>query len=90
MFSVEFFVFKKYLDNLIRCTFQIECDWQCYLDRYKDLQYHYGPNNLDGAETHWNTYGKTEGRDCTCGNISANIDIQGIMKFEFNIILVDI
>ena len=44
------------------------CNWQCYLDRYPDLQTAFG-DDLAAAEKHWNTHGKKEGRDCSCGNL---------------------
>lgn len=43
-----------------------ECNWQCYLDRYPDLQKALGPNNTAQAEKHWINSGETEGRICTC------------------------
>ena len=43
------------------------CDWQCYLDRYPDLQANLGPQNLAAAERHWKMHGHKD-RDCTCGN----------------------
>jgi len=42
------------------------CNWQCYLNRYPDLQNAFGATNVAGAEQHWNSNGKREGRDCTC------------------------
>lgn len=43
------------------------CNWQCYLDRYGDLQRAFGAHNVTAAERHWGVYGQGEGRDCTCG-----------------------
>ena len=45
----------------------VDCDWQCYLDRHRDLQKAFGPQNLKAAKEHWKDYGRKEGRDCTCG-----------------------
>ena len=45
------------------------CDWQCYLDRYADLQNAFGSHNLAAAENHWNNIGRSEGRDCSCGKL---------------------
>ena len=44
------------------------CDWQCYLDRYSDLQDTIG-DDLVAAEDHWNNIGRSEGRDCACGKL---------------------
>ena len=41
------------------------CDWQCYLDRYPDLQTAFG-DDLAAAEAHWNSHGKSESRFCAC------------------------
>jgi len=51
-----------------RCPMEKPCDWQCYLDRYPDLQAAFGPKNLPAAENHYNTYGKKEQRNCACGD----------------------
>ena len=48
--------------------FVLDCDWQCYLDRYSDLQKAFGPKNVADAENHWKRHGKSEGRTCTCGS----------------------
>merc|ERR1712232_210996 len=53
------------------------CDWQCYLNRYGDLQNAFGATNVAGAETHWNNHGKGEGRLCTCPAAVHYIEIQG-------------
>ena len=45
---------------------QGSCDWQCYLNRYPDLQRVYGPTNTNQAKNHWQSNGQREGRDCTC------------------------
>ena len=42
------------------------CDWQCYLDRYPDLQNAFGATNVAKAERHWQNHGQNDGRDCTC------------------------
>jgi len=42
------------------------CNWQCYLDRYPDLQRAFGPTNVGAAKNHWARHGKGECRDCTC------------------------
>ncbi|KAK3235926.1 hypothetical protein CYMTET_53903 [Cymbomonas tetramitiformis] len=46
------------------------CNWQCYLDRYPDLQKAFGnPSTstpIARAMIHWRTYGQSEGRICTC------------------------
>ena len=46
------------------------CDWQCYLDRYLDLQEEFGKNNVLAAKNHWNENGRKEARDCSCGNVN--------------------
>lgn len=57
------------------------CNWQCYLDRYPDLQQHFGKNNVEAAKAHWHQYGKQEGRSCTCelfldnGVVKLGVDI---------------
>jgi hypothetical protein len=42
------------------------CDWQCYLDRYPDLQKLHGPSNVVAAAEHYMRTGRGEARDCTC------------------------
>jgi len=42
------------------------CNWQCYLNRYKDLQKAFGATNVEAAEAHWTKHGQKEKRDCTC------------------------
>jgi len=42
------------------------CNYQCYLDRYPDLQRAFGKTNTAKAAQHYNTQGVREGRDCTC------------------------
>merc|ERR1719420_2516862 len=42
------------------------CNWQCYLDRYPDLQKAFGKNNVEDARKHWYNHGKKENRMCTC------------------------
>lgn len=51
------------------------CNWQCYLDRYIDLQIAYGTTNTADADAHFQQYGQSEGRDCTC-QIQARAVIQ--------------
>jgi len=41
------------------------CDWQCYLNRYNDLQKLYGTNTA-AAKQHWTSDGQAQGRLCTC------------------------
>lgn len=41
------------------------CCFQCYLDRYADLQKAFG-SDLKAAEKHWKDQGKKEGRDVWC------------------------
>ena len=48
------------------------CDWQCYLDRYPDLQNAFGSHNLAAAENHWKKDGHKT-RDCTCGNFQFHL-----------------
>merc|ERR1711871_1915527 len=43
------------------------CDWQCYLDRYRDLRLKYGATDIKAAQKHFIRQGDREGRDCTCG-----------------------
>merc|ERR1712066_858125 len=42
------------------------CNWQCYLDRYLDLQMAFGAKNTAAAKTHWRNHGNQANRDCTC------------------------
>jgi len=42
------------------------CNWQCYLDRYPDVQKSSGATNVTGAAQHYSDYGQKEGRDCSC------------------------
>lgn len=42
------------------------CNWQCYLDRYKDLQKEFGATDTKTAAKHYKDKGGKEGRDCTC------------------------
>jgi hypothetical protein len=42
-----------------------ECDWQCYLGRYEDLQIAFGTDTAQ-AEAHYTSNGAQEGRICTC------------------------
>jgi len=46
------------------------CDWQCYLDRYADLQNAFGKTGIARASEHWFLHGQVEGRDCTCPQAS--------------------
>merc|ERR1712100_63858 len=45
-----------------------DCDWGCYLARYKDLRKQYGKNNYKAAQGHFIRQGDMEGRDCTCSS----------------------
>lgn len=54
-----------------------KCDWQCYLDRYKDLRQAFGATNTKKAKKHWKEFGEREKRDCTCpppGKFSVKYD----------------
>merc|ERR1711998_355110 len=42
------------------------CNWQCYLNRYPDLQRAFGKHNTKAAAAHWKAHGKKEGRKCMC------------------------
>merc|ERR1711871_287097 len=42
------------------------CNWQCYRNRYSDLRNQYEEHNLAGLEARYNSWGPTQGRDCTC------------------------
>jgi len=48
------------------CMKEAECNWQCYLNRYKDLRDAFGPTNTESAKKHYSDQGQAEGRDCTC------------------------
>jgi len=50
-----------------RQTPKKEPNWQCYLDRYEDLQKAFG-TDLKAAENHYKTDGEKEGRNCYCGD----------------------
>jgi len=54
-----------------------QCNWKCYLNRYSDLTSSLGATNLDGAEAHYNSNGKAEGRDCTCSDTVPTHDSRG-------------
>merc|ERR1711865_30721 len=43
-------------------------DWDCYLERYPDLQKAFGTDagKYAKAESHYNDHGKEEGRNCKC------------------------
>jgi hypothetical protein len=41
------------------------CDWGCYLARYQDLKNAFGEDK-GAASSHYWTFGKAEGRDCSC------------------------
>ena len=58
---------------MIGNAFLENCDWQCYLDRYADLQNAFGSHNLAAAENHWNNDGHGQNRDCTCGNFQFHL-----------------
>merc|ERR1712232_653794 len=45
-----------------------QCNWQCYLNRYKDLQRAFGPHNIAAAKKHYLTYGRKEKRNCACSS----------------------
>ena len=47
-------------------TTATQCNWQCYLNRYADLQRAYGVQGVQGAASHYKSNGSNEGRDCTC------------------------
>jgi hypothetical protein len=47
-------------------TSTAKCNWQCYLNRYPDLQRAFGKHNTKAAAAHWKAHGKKEGRKCTC------------------------
>ena len=51
------------------------CDWECFIDRYPDVQKGrflqnsaYGSNIYQRAEWWWNEKGRKAPRDCSCGN----------------------
>jgi len=63
------------ISNARNCTSSLDtacvlpsrnCNWQCYLDRYSDLQRAFGATNVVAAQQHWKSNGYREGRDCTC------------------------
>ena len=60
---------------MIRNALLENCDWQCYLDRYPDLQTAFG-DDLAAAETHWNSHGKGGSRFCACNAPIGNCDWQ--------------
>jgi len=58
------------------------CDWQCYLDRYVDLQNAYG-NDVVAAEKHYESSGASEGRDCTCDGSKNNSEVFSLVALVF-------
>merc|ERR1711988_1033382 len=52
------------------------CNWQCYLDRYPDLQDAFGAANTASARIHYHNHGQSEGRDCTCPVVDETCDWQ--------------
>lgn len=48
------------------------CDYQCYLDRYADLQEAFGPKNIEAAKKHWASYGLAEKRNCQCAKVATS------------------
>ena len=52
------------------------CDWQCYLDRYADLQRAFGDSNLEAAKRHWAQSGKASGRKCHCDS-AETVEVHG-------------
>jgi len=54
------------------------CNFQCYLDRYVDLQNAFGKTNVVSAEHHWFTSGRKEKRNCHCPDSTTEevIDLQ--------------
>jgi len=75
----------------VKCGAPYEtCDWQCYLDRYEDLQRKFGPTNVDAAAAHWTSSGYAEGRDCTCGcDWQCYLDRYGDLQRKFGATNVD-
>jgi len=51
-------------------TFEENCRWRCYYNRYPDLQRAFGAwkgsHSRKALETHWRHHGAREGRICTC------------------------
>jgi len=45
---------------------QGECNWDCYLERYKDVKDVYGAGNAVGAQNHYENYGRAQGYNCKC------------------------
>ena len=76
IFHVDFL----YLIIKISIVFEIfsivlVCDWECFIDRYPDVQKarwlqnpEYGSNIYQRAEWWWNEKGRKAPRDCSCGN----------------------
>ena len=55
----EFAFYKKNQD-------MEHCNWKCYLQQNPDLTSTFGKDNIQAAKDHYYTYGKKEGRICTC------------------------
>lgn len=49
-----------------KCTCPFDCNFQCYLNRYKDLRDSLGSTNTGEAAKHYLEHGLRENRICTC------------------------
>merc|ERR1719163_892334 len=72
--------FKDILNN--KMGFKPGCNWQCYLDRYPDLQKAFGKTNVKRAEKHWKDHGKKEKRECRCSSAKCRRVYTGGWKFN--------
>ena len=70
MSEMLYFVSFQLQIKILCISMVLVCDWQCYLDRYLDLQDLFGKNNVLAAQNHWNEHGRKEARDCSCGNVN--------------------
>jgi len=65
-----------------------ECDFNCYLQRYRKLRNYYGSSNVKDAEKHYIDIGKNKGYDCSCPKYNdyirwVGIDILKIMIYDY-------
>ena len=65
-----------------------ECNFDCYLQRYRELRNYYGSSNIIDAEKHYNEFGKNNGYECSCPNYSdyirwVGIDILKLRMYDY-------
>jgi hypothetical protein len=63
---------QKHMRYKFQCVKLGECNLQCYLNNYPDLQKTLGKTNLPAAAKHYSETGRLEGRDCSCPAATCN------------------